>query len=746
MTSNRKYRHRAAVALAAVAMLLPAATAQAQSQARGDLTTGNYQKTFRAKQATRIDVLPGTDQYLRTSDDGKRVEQYSFATGKPTRTVLDVDNTQGSHIGEFDYVLPSPDGKRLLVCTDRKDIYRHSHTGRYYIYTIDSRKLEPLSERGGEQSPLWSPDGYQVAFVRDNNIHIVKLLYGNAEVQVTKDGERGKVINGVPDWVNEEEFGSATAMAFNADGSKLCYLRYDESAVRAYDLQMFKGSYPEKSENADYPSLYSYKYPKAGQALSTVTAWSFDIQSNRRQQLQVPIEAEGYVPRIKATDDADKIVVYTMNRHQDKLCLYAVNPSSTLSTLILQEEVKSYVREDNMEQIGFYGGSIIVPSDRDGHTRAYIYNINGQLLRTVGEPGKDITRIYGYDEKTGDLYYQTAIDSPLERQVVVTHRNGKTERLTEQRGWNSAQFSGDLGYFVNQWSDLNTPPVVTLRNNRGKVVSTLEDNAELRHRLASRTMARREFFSFTTSEGVELSGWMVRPANADGTKKYPVVMYQYSGPGSQQVMNSWNTGSMGQGLAFEEYLAQQGFISVCVDGRGTGMRGAQFEKQIYQRMGYLEAKDQVETALYLAKQPYIDGDNIGIWGWSYGGFCTLMSMSEGRPVFKAGVAVAAPTSWKYYDAIYTERFMRTPKENPEGYADCPIARADKLHGALLLCHGLADDNVHPQNLFEYTEALVQADKDFKMNVYTNRNHSIYGGNTRRHLMRQITEFFESELK
>lgn len=730
--------------LIALMLIMPSVDVLAQSNAT--LTLDNYQKLFRAKQAGRLDAVAGTDQYLKISDDGKRIEQYSFSTGKKTATVFDVDNTQGSHISDFDYCIPSPDGKRLLICTEREDIYRRSHRGRYFIYTISSRKLEPLSDGGKQQSPVWSKDGYQVAFVRDNNIFIVKLLYGNAEVQVTKDGAKNKVINGVPDWVNEEEFGFATAMTFNADGSKLCYLRYDESQVKAYDLQFFKGSNPTIDANADYPSLYSYKYPKAGQDNSKVTAWSYDIQTKRIQQLQVPIDADGYMPRILSTDDADKIVVYTMDRHQDRLCLYAVNPSSTLSTQILKEESKCYVREDNMEQVGIYGETILVPSDRDGSTRVYLYNINGQLLRTIGEAGKEITAVYGYDTKTGDVYYQTAIDSPYDRQICVTHKNGKTERLTSQAGWNSAQFSGDYAHFVNQWSDINTPPVVTLRDSRGRIVSTIEDNAELRQSLSTTTLAKRELFSFTTSEGIELTGWMVRPASFNSQQRYPVVMYQYSGPGSQQVKNSWNIGSMGQGLALEEYLAQQGYISVCVDGRGTAARGADFEKQIYQRMGYLEAKDQVETALYLKKLSYVDGDNIGIWGWSYGGFCTLMSMSEGRPVFKAGVAVAAPTSWRYYDSIYTERYMRTPQENPEGYADCPIARADKLSGALLLCHGLADDNVHPQNLFEYTEALIQADKDFKMNVYTNRNHSIYGGNTRKHLMRQITSFFDEHLK
>jgi dipeptidyl-peptidase 4 len=347
---------------------------------------------------------------------------------------------------------------------------------------------------------------------------------------------------------------------------------------------------------------------------------------------------------------------------------------------------------------------------------------------------------------SGDIYYQAAAINPHDRQIYVAHKNGKIERLSDKEGCNYAIFSGDYRYFINTWSDYNTPYVYTTRDNQGRVLSTNLDNKELKAKIAEYGWTQKEAFSFTTSEGVKLDGWMVKPANFDSSRKYPVIMFQYSGPGNQQVMNSWNAGSMGQGGAYDMYLAQQGYIVVCVDGRGTGGRGSDFEKSTYLNLGKLEARDQVETALYLGSLPYVDKNNIGIWGWSYGGFCTLMSMSEGRPVFKAGVAVAPPTSYRFYDTVYTERYMRTPKENAAGYDDNPISRADKLNGALLICHGLADDNVHPQNTFEYSEALVQADKDFKENIYTNRNHSIFGGNTRRHLLRQITEWFNDHLK
>ena len=706
-----------------------------------DITSGK----FAAKTVNGINPIEGTDTYARISDDGKRVDCYSFKTGKLLRNLFDVSNTMGKKIDSFDGYILSPDGTRMLIQTKTKSIYRRSFTAVYYLYNIASRKLEPLSDGGPQQVPVWSKDGLQVAFVREGNIYLVKLLYDNAEVQVTKDGKFNEVINGLPDWVNEEEFGFNRALTFNADGTMICWLRYDEKDVKTYSLQMYKGMKPEKQENAVYPGFYSYKYPKAGEDNSKVTAWSYDIKSHRISKLQVPLDADGYMPRIKATDDASKVVVYTMNRHQDELCLYSVNPRSTVAQLIVKEHVEKYVKEEAMEAVTFIGNNVLLPSDRSGFMKLYIYSMNGQLHRTIGGD-YDITAVYGYDAKTGDVYYQAAALGPSDRQVYVAHKNGKTVRLSDKKGWNTALFSGDYQYFVNTWSDYNTPYVVTTRDNNGRVISTLQDNADLKAKVAESGFAKRESFSFTTSEGVQLNGWILKPLNFDASKRYPVIMHQYSGPGSQQVTDSWSAGSMGQGGAFDSYLAQQGFIVVSVDGRGTGGRGADFEKCTYLKIGDLESKDQVEAALYLGSLPFVDKDRIGIWGWSYGGFNTLMSMSEGRGVFRAGVAIAPRASWRFYDSIYTERYMRTPKENPDGYDVNPIVRAHKLHGALLLCHGTADDNVHPQNSYAYAEALVQADKDFRELYYTNRNHSIYGGNTRNHLLRQVANFFVTELK
>lgn len=707
-----------------------------------DITSGK----FAAKTVNGINPIEGTDTYARISQDGERVVCCSFKTGKELSVLFDVKNTMGCKIDGFDDYVLSPDGKRMLIQTKTERIYRRSFKADFYIYNIESRRLDRLSDGDKQQIPTWSPDGQQVAFVRGGNIFLVKLLYDNAEIQVTKDGKFNEVINGLPDWVNEEEFGFNSALTFNADGTMICWIRYDESKVKTYSLEMYKGMKPAKEEYDTYPGLYSYKYPKAGEDNSTVSAWSYDIKSHKINRLQVPLDADGYMPRIKPTNDPMRIVVYTMNRHQDDLCLYAVNPRSTVAQLIIKEHVDKYVREEAMEGVKFVGDKILLPSDRSGYTKLYIYNMNGQLQRTIGDGNYDITSVYGYDPKTGDVYYQAAALGATDRQVYVTHKNGKTVRLTDREGWNMAFFSGDFQYFVNTWSDYNTPYVFTTRTREGKVINTIEDNKAVKQLVSDYGFCKREPFSFTTSEGVVLNGWMVKPKDFDANKKYPVIMHQYSGPGSQQVTNSWSAGSMGQGGAFDSYLAQEGFIVVSVDGRGTGGRGSEFEKCTYLNLGNLESKDQVETALYVGSLPYVDKDRIGIWGWSYGGFNTLMSMSEGRGVFRAGVAIAPPTNWKYYDSVYTERYMRTPKENPEGYATNPIERAPKLHGALLICHGTADDNVHPQNTYEYSEALVQADKDFRELFYTNRNHSIFGGNTRNHLLRQVAQFFKTELK
>ena len=702
---------------------------------------------FRSEMMQAVRPLADGETYGQMSADGKRVESYSFRTGQQVAVLFDVATARGAKLDQVDDYIMSPDGRRMLIQTQTKPIYRHSFTAVYYIYDIRNNKLEPLSDGGPQQTPVFSPDGNQIAFVRDNNIFLVKLLFDNAESQVTKDGKRNEIINGIPDWVYEEEFSTNSSMVFSADSKQIVWIRYDERAVKQYSMQLFKGLAPERKEFAEYPGAYTYKYPVPGQVNSQVSVWSYDIQSRQTRQIDVPFDADGYIPRIKATSDPTKIAVFTMNRHQDKLRIYMANPLSTVCQLAIEDQVDKYIKEEVLEDVQITDKHILLPSERDGYNHLYLYNLNGQLQRQIVTDKYEVTSVYGFDEQTGDTYFAANPNGPMEQQVMVAHANGKMEVLTPKAGMNKAIFSQNFKYFINSWSDIDHPVQYTLCQKNGKTMLTLIDNQKLLQKLAGYELGTKAFFSFTTSEGVQLNGWMVKPADFDASKKYPVIMYQYGGPGSQQVLNQWGIGMNGNGAILEQYLCQEGYICVCVDNRGTGGRGADFEKCTYLRLGELEARDQVETALWLGQQSYVDKDRIGIWGWSYGGWNTLMSMSEGRPVFRAGVAIAPPTNWRFYDTVYTERYMRTPQENQQGYDEVnPIARAAQLHGALLLCHGLADDNVHYQNTAEYVEALVQADKDFRQLVYTNRNHSIFGGNTRNHLFRQAIDHFNANLK
>lgn len=644
----------------------------------------------------------------------------------------------------IDGYIMSPDEHRILIQTETKGIYRRSYTAVYYIYDVRNNTLEPLSEGGPQQVPLFSPDGNVIAFARGNNLFLVKLLFGNAEVQVTKDGKFNEVINGLPDWVNEEEFTTNRSFDFSADSKVLAWVRYDESQVHIYSMQEFKGLYPARSEFDAYPGTYDYKYPVAGQKNSEVKVMTFDIKNRVTRTLDVPLDKDGYIPRIKFTSDPTKLAVITLNRHQSQMDVYMANPLSKVCKLVLREKNEKYVRETAYTQMKFYDGHFSLLSERSGFQHLYWYNLGGQLEAQITKGNFEVTDFYGYDARTGSFYYASTQESPLRRAVYKADKQGRVKKLSSSVGTNSAKFSKTMKYYMNVYSSAQQPPVTSLCDNNGKTITTLIDNADLKAKV-EKVAGKKEFFQFTTSEGVQLNGWMVKPRDFDASKKYPVVMYQYSGPGSQEVTDSWNLGFYGAGI-FESYLTEQGFICACVDGRGTGARGADFEKCTYLQLGLRESQDQVETAIYLGSLPYVDKANIGIWGWSFGGFNTLMSMSEGRPVFKAGVAVAAPSNWKYYDTVYTERYMRTPNENAAGYAINPMERAANLSGSLLLIHGTADDNVHFRNVAEMSEALVQANKQFEMQIYTNRNHSIYGGNTRYHLLTRMCDFFKRNLK
>ena len=709
----------------------------------GDIVRGE----FRQETLSEVHPMADGETYAQISADGKRIVTYSFKTGKEVGVLFDATTARGAQIGRVQGYIVSPDGRRLLIQTNTKSIYRRSFTAEYYIFMIQNNKLEPLSDGGPQQTPVFSPDGNQIAFVRDNNIHLVKLLYDNAESQVTKDGKRNEIINGIPDWVYEEEFSTNSSMVFSADSKQIIWIRYDETDVPHYSMQLFKGLAPEQEQYRDYPGLYTYKYPVPGKQNAKVKVLSYDIKSHQTRTIDLPLDADGYIPRIKMTNDPTRIMIFTLNRHQDDLKIYMANPLSTVAKLIIEDKIDKYVKEETFEDVHISDKYILLPSERDGYNHLYLYNHNGQQLRQIVNDRYVVKQVYGVDDATGDVYFAANPTGATEQQVMVAHQNGKIETLTQKAGVSNAIFSTNFKYFIHIWSDLDNPLQYTLCQNNGKALQTLIDNHELKARLAKFDLGKKELFQFKTSEGVTLNGWMVKPADFNPSKQYPVIMYQYGGPGNQQVLNQWGIGMSGNGALLEQYLCQQGYICVCVDNRGTGGRGAEFEKCTYLRLGELESRDQVETAIWLGQQAYVDKNRIGIWGWSYGGWNTLMSMSEGRPVFKAGVAIAPPTNWRFYDTIYTERYMRTPQENPKGYDEVnPIARASNLSGALLLCHGLADDNVHYRNTAEYVEALVQADKDFRQLVYTNRNHSIFGGNTRRHLFRQAINHFNAELK
>lgn len=691
--------------------------------------------------------MPDGEHYTQRNAEGTQIVEYSFRTGEPVEVVFDVAKARECPFKKFDSYQFSPDGSKILIATETTPIYRHSYTAVHYLYPVKRNDkgvttnniVEKLSDGGPQQAPVFSPDGNLVAFVRDNNIFLVKLLYGNSESQVTEDGKLNSVLNGIPDWVYEEEFGFNRALEFNADNTMLAYVRFDESEVPSYTFPLFAGEAPRNNALQDYPGEYTYKYPKAGYPNSKVSVHTFDIKSKVTRQVKLPIDADGYIPRIRFTQDPNKLAIMTLNRHQNRFDMYFADPRSTVCKLALRDESPYYINENVFDNIRFYPDNFSFVSDKSGYPHLYWYSMNGNLIKQVTSGNYEVKSFIGWNPDTNEFYYTSNEESPMRQAVYKIDRKGKKVKLSNQQGTNSPIFSSSMKYFMNKFTSLDTPMLITLNDNTGKVLKTLVTNDKLKEKLAGYAIPQKEFFTFKTTEGVDLNGWMMKPVNFDPSKRYPVLMFQYSGPGSQQVLDKW-------GISWETYMASLGYVVACVDGRGTGGRGSEFQKCTYLNLGVKEAKDQVEAAKYLGGLPYVDKGRIGIWGWSFGGYMTIMSMSEGTPVFKAGVAVAAPTDWKYYDTVYTERFMRTPKENAEGYkAASAFSRADNLHGNLLLVHGMADDNVHFQNCTEYAEHLVQLGKQFDMQVYTNRNHGIYGGNTRNHLYTRLTNFFLNNL-
>lgn len=723
------------------AMFIATAAMAGNNVTLHDVMYGGYwPETYAA-----IKPMADGEHFARMSGDRTMILKGSFKNGEIVDTLFNIATARGFDEKRIDGYQFSPDEKLILLQTKTRGIYRHSFTAEHYIFNRKNNKAEALSQNGAQQVPKFSPDGTMIAFVRDNNIFLVKLLFSNSESQVTTDGEFRKIINGIPDWVYEEEFATNCSFDFSADSKMLAYIKYDESEVMMYDMPMYSGG--ESKEYFDFSKPYSFKYPVAGADNAKVSVHSFDIKSKVTRRLDVNIPEEGYIPRIKFTKDPTMLAVLTLNRHQSVLEIQAVNPQSGVSRTILREESDTYLNEQTYSGIEFLDKHFVFQSERSGYNQLYLYNLAGELVRPITTGDYEVKKFYGWDKRKNEFYYSSNEGSPLRESIYKVNAKGKKTKLSKREGTNSAVFSTGMKYFINTFSSINTPHTVTTNDCNGKQLKTLIDNKALTEKLAKFDMPSKEFFTFTTSDGVELNGWMIKPNDFDAGKKYPVVLFQYSGPYSQQVTDNWYIGNYGNAM-FESYMAGEGFIMVCVDGRGTGGRGTEFGKCTYLKIGQYEPADQVEAAKYMASLPYVDAKNIGIWGWSFGGYNTLMSMSQPEAVFKAGVAVAAPSDWRFYDTVYTERYMRTPKENKEGYdKGSAVVNAANLNGHLLLVHGTADDNVHLRNMIHYIGALTQANKKFETALYPDCNHSIYhGANTRFHLFQQIAEFFKANLK
>lgn len=674
-------------------------------------------------------------------EKGSQIVSYSYQTGQRESIVFDLKKTENAPFRDFTDYEYSDDETKILFTTQIERIFRHSFTANYFIWNSVTEELLPLSLKGKQQLATFSPDGERVAFVRENNLFIKNLKFGT-ESQVTFDGARNRIINGAPDWVYEEEFSLSKAFAWSPDNQFLSFIRFDESGVSEFSMTMFKGDKPSLDENSLYPHVTSFKYPKAGEANSKVTVKIYDLKSKATITADIGKETDIYVPRIKWTPDAGNLVIMRMDRRQTQLDVLYTNPNTGDSRPIFTEKNDRYIDESFFDQFVFLDdGRFVITSEKDGYSHLYLHDSHGFEVAQLTKGNFDVTGFYGYDPTRKLFYYQAAAESPLRREVYFISLDGKKRgKLSTLEGTNRADFSKGFNYYINYYTNLSTPNLITLHDWKGKQLSILEDNKPLKQLLNEYSVSKKEFFTFSTPDGTLLNGWMIKPSGFNPSKKYPVVMTQYSGPGSQEVTERWS-------FSWNEYLAQEGFLIVCVDPRGTGARGEDFRKVTYMQLGKYESDDMVEAARYIAKLPYADSKNIAIWGWSYGGFMTALTMEKGGDLFKAGIAVAPVTNWRFYDNIYTERYMRTPDENAEGYDEnSPIFHADKIKGRLLLVHGSADDNVHLQNTMEFSEALVQAGIPFDMAIYTNRNHGIRGGNTTLHLYRKMTEFLKEQLK
>lgn len=722
----------------------PVADAQAKIDAEGIskyVYPGNTPESPKS-----FTYLPDGESYLLLGKDGKTIERYETASGKLLETVLDVTHTRETTISSVESFVLSPDGSKLLLYTEKTPVYRRSFKADWHVFEIKRNILRPLSKQFAlQQSPLFSPDGRMVAFVADNNIHIKKIDY-DSEVEVTKDGLADKVINGIPDWTYEEEFSTDCSMAWAPDNSTLCYLRYDEERVPKFSFSLYEGYCKADQAYALYPGTFSYKYPVAGEPNSVVTLHSYDVET--RKIKDIPLgdgRSIEYIPRIAyGGESSERLMAVTLNRAQNRMELFAVNPKSTVSKSVLVEEAKAWLNPMAYENIHWGAESFVISSERTGWNHLYEYSYNGQQLRQLTSGDFDVTGYYGADTQ-GNIYFQSTaqlLDGQGERGAIsrviqkIDKSGKKTLPVTPAHGWASATFSPTMNYYVVNYSDAQTPPRHTMYNTREKEVRVLVDNAEYAARYAS--LPKKEFFTMT--DGMPLNGYILKPAGFDPSRRYPVIMWQYSGPGSQEVKDCWR-------MDWDYYAAaEKGFVVICVDGRGTGGRGTAFRDIVYKNLGHYETIDQLAAARYAASLPFVDSSRIGIAGWSYGGYETLMAISDPASPFKAAVAIAPVTSWRYYDTVYAERFMLTPGENEDGYkSSAPIERVGNVDCSLLMMHGTADDNVHMSNTMEYVSRLQESGRVCDMLLFPNMNHSINGCNARSLVYGRMIDYFTKNL-
>lgn len=680
--------------------------------------------TYRTKGVPGFNFLKDGKHYA--TSEGKNIIKNDLTTGQAVGKIYEGTTA-------FDDYTFSDDESKILLSKDLESIYRHSSKGFYQVW--DGKALKPLYATAKQINPTFNILNTQVAFTSDNNLYI-NDLQNNKIIQVTKDGSKNSIINGLCDWVYEEEFSFTRAYEWSPDGMKIAFLRFDESTVPEYTMQTY--------DNTMYPHNVTFKYPKVGEKNSVVTVWIYDVKKAALKQVQTG--AAEYFPRLKWTPD-NRLIVFKMNRLQNELELLLTDSQTGKTISFLKETNKYFVDLELNDDMAFLkDGSFIKSSESDGYNHIYLYDKNGKIIRQLTKGKWDVRKVYGLDEVNSEVFYQASKISPIQREVYFVKLDGSKDHALGDKdgeiGGNNADFSRNFSYFVMYHSTANTAPTYTVYDNQGVKIRTIEDNKGVEGLQKDYNTQPIEFFKFTTSENVELNGWMIKPTGFDPAKKYPVFMTQYSGPGSQQVVDAWK----GQDYWWYQMLAQKGYMIVCVDPRGTGGRGEEFRKMTYKQLGHYETIDQIEAAKWLTKQPYVDGTRIGIFGWSYGGYMSSLCILKGNDVFKAAIAVAPVTNWKWYDSIYTERYMQTEKENTEGFKDnSPVYFADRLKGNYLIVHGMADDNVHFQNSVEMVDALEKANKQFDTYYYPNKNHGISGGLTRLHLYTKMTNFLMEKL-